>query len=80
MSVMAQAAHLQLRLGELFCPSCATDINRHLKRLPGVQAVHIDLHSHRVDVDYDPRRLDVEDILVTVGGASVTASVISEDR
>ncbi|GGI09097.1 hypothetical protein GCM10007368_24460 [Isoptericola cucumis] len=45
----------------------------------GVQAVHIDLHSHRVDVDYDPRRLDVEDILVTVGGAGVTASVISED-
>ncbi len=80
MSVMAQAAHLQLRLGELFCPSCATDINRHLKRLPGVPAVHIDLHSHRVDVDYDPRRLDVEDILVTVGGAGVTASVISEDR
>lgn len=79
MSVMAQAAHPQLRLGELFCPSCATDINRHLKRLPGVPAVHIDLHSHRVDVDYDPRRLDVEDILVTVGGAGVTASVISED-
>lgn len=32
---MAQAAHLQLRLGEFFFPSCATDINRHLKRLPG---------------------------------------------
>jgi copper chaperone CopZ len=45
-----------------------------------VQAVHIDLHSHRVDVDYDPRRLEVEDILGTVGGAGVTASVISEDR
>jgi len=41
-----------------YCPSCGVDV---------------DLASGRVQVEYDASRLDVQDLLVTIGGAGAMA-------
>lgn len=71
----AAPTHVSLSIADLSCPSCAVDIERHLRRLPGVADVAADLPSNRVEVSYDENRLDLQDILVTIGGAGATASL-----
>ncbi|PWF82737.1 heavy metal transport/detoxification protein [Kocuria rosea] len=62
-------ARISLRIAEVYCPSCAVDIETHLRRLDGVHRVQVDLAGQRMEVDYVPALLDVEDVIVTIGGA-----------
>lgn len=56
-----------------YCPSCGVDVVDHLFRLGDVHGVNVDLAAGRVEVAYDAGRLDVRDLLVTIGGAGVMA-------
>ncbi|PYF95619.1 Copper chaperone CopZ [Georgenia satyanarayanai] len=56
-----------------YCPSCGVDVADHLFRLGDVHGVDVDLASGRVQVEYDASRLDVQDLLVTIGGSGAMA-------
>ncbi len=49
------------------------DVADHLFRLGDVHGVDVDLASGRVQVEYDASRLDVQDLLVTIGGSGAMA-------
>lgn len=48
----AETAVVRLEVHGLSCPLCANNLDRELLRLPGVEAVRVDLGSGRVDVTY----------------------------
>ena len=60
-----------------FCPSCGVDVADHLFRLGDVHGVEVDLAAGRAEVEYDAEHLDVEDLLVTIGGAGAMARPVS---
>ncbi|MFN4242762.1 MAG: heavy-metal-associated domain-containing protein [Tepidisphaerales bacterium] len=48
----AGATVVRLDVHGLSCPLCANNLDRELLRLPGVEAVRVDLGSGRVEVTY----------------------------
>ncbi|HKI57807.1 MAG TPA: heavy metal-associated domain-containing protein [Trueperaceae bacterium] len=48
------AVETTLRSESLTCPSCVAKIERGLKRLSGVEAVHVAFGSGRIDVRHRP--------------------------
>ncbi len=53
---------LSLRADGLACPTCMTNIESLLDRLPGVDRVQANYGAERVTVDYDPSRLGTKEM------------------
>jgi Cu+-exporting ATPase len=58
-----------LRGGGVTCPTCVTNIETVLDRLPGVDRVQANFGAERVSVDFDPAKVQVEDLAKTVASA-----------
>jgi Cu2+-exporting ATPase len=68
--VRSEDAHVReaaLILEGITCAACVWLNERHLARLPGVLAVHINYATHRARVRWDERRIHLSDILQAVG-------------
>lgn len=50
------AAAATLHVKGLSCPLCATNIDKQLARVPGVQTVHADLATGEVYVEFDAKQ------------------------
>jgi Cu+-exporting ATPase len=68
--------HLQLELEGMTCASCATRIERKLNKLEGVQAA-VNYATEQATVDYDPRRIGVDDLIRAVEAAGYGAALPS---
>jgi Cu+-exporting ATPase len=68
--------HLQLELEGMTCASCATRIERKLNKLEGVQAA-VNYATEQATVDYDPRRIGVDDLIRAVEAAGYGAALRS---
>jgi len=67
--VRAEDGHVReaaLILEGITCAACMWLNERHLARLPGVLAVHINYATHRARVKWDERRIHLSDILQAV--------------
>ena len=67
--VRAEDEHVReaaLILEGITCAACVWLNERHLARLPGVLAVHINYATHRARVRWDERRIHLSDILQAV--------------
>jgi Cu2+-exporting ATPase len=67
--VHAEGEHLReaaLILEGISCAACVWLNERHLARLPGVVAVHINYATHRARVRWDERRIHLSEILQAV--------------
>ena len=67
--VRAEGGHVReaaLILEGITCPACVWLNERHLARLPGVLAVHINYATQRARVRWDERRIHLSDILQAV--------------
>jgi len=60
------AASLHLKLGGMHCSLCVTSVERALRRLPGVEQVHVSIAHEEVLVRYDPQRVTPGEIRRTL--------------
>jgi P-type Cu+ transporter len=67
---------LQLELEGMTCASCATRIERKLNKLEGVQAA-VNYATEQATVNYDPRRVGIDDLIRTVEAAGYGAALPS---
>ncbi len=65
--------HTTLRAEGFACPSCVSKIEKQLGRLDGVDAVKVHFASSRVEVDHDPARQSVDDLIAAIAKAGYTA-------
>jgi len=71
------------------CATCATTIERQLKRLEGVEAAAVNLASHRASVEFDPARQNLDGLVarvrkagydVALGRAAIPVLGMSDDN
>ncbi len=65
---------VRLALEGMTCASCATRIERKLNKLEGVQAA-VNYATEEATVDYDPRRIGVDDLIGAVEAAGYGAAL-----
>ena len=68
------ATHTTLRAEGFSCPSCVETIEARVGRMDGVSAVKVHFASGRIEVDHDPARSSVEDLVAAVAKAGYTAA------
>ncbi|UZN04101.1 heavy-metal-associated domain-containing protein [Cellulomonas sp. S1-8] len=62
-----------LRADGFSCPSCVATIERKLAPLDGVIAVTVRFASARIEIEHDPQRVSVDDLVAAVARAGYTA-------
>jgi copper chaperone len=62
-----------LRAEGFSCPSCVSKIEKQVGRLDGVEKATVHFASSRVEVDHDPARASVDDLVAAVGKAGYVA-------
>lgn len=65
--------HTTLRAEGFSCPSCVSKIEKQVGRLEGVDNVKVHFASSRIEVDHDPARQSVDDIVAAVAKAGYKA-------
>ncbi|WP_411965322.1 heavy-metal-associated domain-containing protein [Haloferax sp. YSMS24] len=53
---------IQFRVRDFDCPTCASNVERSLKRTSGVERVEVHYTTGRVEVEYDPGVATVTDV------------------
>lgn len=72
-SQTSATTHTLLRAEGFSCPSCVAKIETQIGRLPGVTDVTVRFASSRIEVDHDPARTDVDDLVAAVAKAGYVA-------
>lgn len=65
--------HTILRAEGFSCPSCVSKIEKQLGRLDGVENVKVHFASARIEIDHDPQRQSVDDLIAAVAKAGYKA-------
>ncbi|ADG73632.1 Heavy metal transport/detoxification protein [Cellulomonas flavigena DSM 20109] len=73
MSTTTATTRTVLRAEGFSCPSCVTTIERRLGRLDGVTAVAVRFASARIEVEHDPQRVSVDDLVAAVASVGYAA-------
>ncbi|MCF8040268.1 MAG: heavy metal translocating P-type ATPase [Desulfohalobiaceae bacterium] len=70
--------HTTLPVSGMTCASCAANIERGLKKLPGVSGVNVNFASEQAVIDFDPEKLGLQDVIRDIhkGGFRVPTSRI----
>ncbi|WP_404785382.1 heavy metal translocating P-type ATPase [Altericista sp. CCNU0014] len=68
-----------LKLRGMSCASCANNIERAIRSVPGVEACSVNFGVERATVTYDPDQTDVAAIQNAVDGAGYSALLQQED-
>lgn len=66
-------AHTILRAEGFSCPSCVARIEKQVGRLDGVVRVEVKFASARIEIEHDPDRVDVDDLVAAVAAAGYVA-------
>ena len=72
---MADTAIVRLRTTGMHCQSCSMLVQMNVEDLPGVASVSSDFRTGITEVDYDPDKLAVENIVETIVAAGYGAEV-----
>ncbi|GAA0194645.1 heavy-metal-associated domain-containing protein [Glutamicibacter creatinolyticus] len=62
-----------LRAEGFSCPSCVGKIEKQVKKLDGVTEVKVHFASSRVQVQHDPQRASVQDLVSAIAKAGYKA-------
>lgn len=65
--------HTLLRAEGFTCPSCVGKIEGQVGRLDGVAKVRVRFASSRIEIDHDPERVSVDELVAAVRKAGYTA-------
>ena len=63
---MSTMTHTILRAEGFSCPSCVAKIENQVGRLEGVENVTVHFASSRIEIDHDPQRQSVDDLVAAV--------------
>ena len=66
---MSTMTHTILRAEGFSCPSCVAKIEKQVGRLEGVENVTVHFASSRIEIDHDPQRQSVDDLVAAVAKA-----------
>ena len=69
--------HIELGVTGMTCTSCSSRVQRKLNKLDGVEAA-VNYSTETATVDYDPSKVDVEQLLSTVRSAGYDAFVVQD--
>ena len=73
MSTTTNTTRTVLRAEGFSCPSCVAKIEKQVGRLDGVDAVKVHFASARIEVDHEPAKASVEDLVAAVDKAGYVA-------
>ncbi len=62
-----------LRSDELSCPSCIPKIEKALLALPGVENAKVRFNSGRIEVEHDPNKASVDQLVKVIRDAGYDA-------
>jgi copper chaperone CopZ len=86
---MAQNAHqlspdgdqfVMIRIEGMHCHRCQQTIQKSLQLVPGVHEVEVDFPSGQASVLYDPRQVNVRELMETVAQAGYRATGFSQGQ
>lgn len=63
-----------LRAQGFSCPSCVAKIEKQVGRVDGVDSVTVHFASARIEIEHDPERASVDDLVAAVAKAGYTAT------
>ncbi len=76
---MAEETHLTLPITGMTCVNCAANLERAVKKMPGVQDVHVNFASEQATVTYVPSVTGVEEMIGAIEDAGFGAVRPDED-
>ena len=62
-----------LRSDELSCPSCVPKIEKALQALSGVESAKVRFNSGRIEIEHDPAKASIEELVTTIRDAGYDA-------
>src|SRR5688572_5894958 len=66
---MSNTKHLTLPITGMTCANCVATVERNLKKLDGVQNAVVNLSSERATVEFEPAKLNLQDMIARVDRA-----------
>ncbi len=75
-SAGSPAAQAELRVEGMHCGSCVALVEESLVELSGVASATVDLESARAVVEYDPSRVDPEQLRAAIVEVGYTAAMV----
>lgn len=69
----ANTTHTVLRAEGFSCPSCVAKIEAGIGKLEGVTHVEVKFASSRIEVDHDPDKVSVKDLVAAVAAVGYVA-------
>ncbi|PFG35188.1 heavy-metal-associated domain-containing protein [Sanguibacter antarcticus] len=76
-SAAPTTTHTLLRAEGFSCPSCVAKIEKQVGRLDGVSAVTVHFASAKIEVDHDPDRTSVDDLVAVISKAGYDARPVA---
>lgn len=67
------ATRTVLRSDEFTCPSCVENIESRLDRIDGIEKSRVHFTTGRIEVDHDPAKATVDDLVEAVKDAGYRA-------
>ncbi len=64
-----------LAITGMHCASCAALITRQLKKIPGVEEVHVNYAAEKAHVKFDPSKADADQLITAVKNAGYNAEM-----
>ncbi|HET9015846.1 MAG TPA: heavy-metal-associated domain-containing protein [Thermomicrobiaceae bacterium] len=64
-----------LRSRDLTCPSCVAKLEKALTTVAGVERASVHFTTGRIEVEYDPARVRVDDLVRVIGASGYEAKV-----
>ncbi|MGI6104673.1 MAG: heavy metal translocating P-type ATPase [Raoultibacter sp.] len=79
MNSEGNTATLRLAIEGMHCANCSANIEKHYRALDGVAKVAVSLATNTGVVEFDPEKLDVNDLLRVFDQLKFTAEIIPDD-
>ena len=70
---MTEKTHVTLPITGMSCVNCATNLERAVKKIPGVQDVNVNFATEQITTAYMPSVTDLEEIIAAIEGAGFGA-------
>ena len=70
---MAEQTHLTLPITGMTCVNCAANLERAVKKMPGVEAINVNFASERATITYVPSVTGVEEMIAAIEAAGFGA-------
>lgn len=71
---------IQLNIQGMTCASCVAHVEKGIKKTKGIDMAAVNLATEKATVSYDPKEIDVENIIKSVFDAGYAATIPNEEN